>query len=180
MIAKEYSEVLALTRGLVSTTLRETADGFQIIDLLPVLSENLEKALIAYEGGELIAQEWQANMKECLVMTADFVIDMACDVLKLPGKTGAEFKETSELIALVDGLTRSVVAKLPGGLSVAEILTALTENIGGLMVGLDGLNKVGDEFKSDIRSFLKVTVISVIEIAFKVRDAVVPAESPVA
>jgi len=171
MEVKEYREVLDLARGVVATTIRETADGFQVKDLMPIISDNMQKTLVAYEGVNLISVEWKENPEECMFLTVDFAIDTAMDVLKVPAGTPSEFKETKELVVAISGITSSVIAHMPGGIQGAEIIPIVFENFNGIIVGLDGLDKVRGEFNADARSYVKMLATSAIKLAFQVKKA---------
>jgi hypothetical protein len=168
---KEYKDVLDLGKGLVSVTLREAADGFQVKDLLPILTENLAQALAAYEGSNQIGLAWKQDPEACTRLTVEFAVDVAMDIMKIPAGSDAEFKETQELLAAVSGITSSVVAHLPGGFQTSEIIPVVFENFNSIMVGVDGVGKIGAELKKDLRAFIKLVALSAIDLAFKVKKA---------
>jgi hypothetical protein len=171
MSCKEYGEVLDLARGVISETLEQTADGFQVKDLAPIFSENLDKAMLAYTGGSLIAAEWRDHSKDCILLTMNFAIDTACDALRIPATSGLAFQETLELMDMVQGLTMSVLKKLPGGVSPAEGIEIVFENIPGVIKGVDGMGKISEEFKSNIRDYLKCVCTWAVNFAFSLKDA---------
>lgn len=171
MSCKEYSEVLDLARGVISETLVQTADGFQVKDLAPIFSENLDKAMAAYTDGSLIGAEWRDHQKDCIMMTVNFAIDTACDVLRIPVTSGLAFQETMEVMDMVQGLTLSVLKKLPGGVTPAEGVEIVFENVPGVIKGIDGMGKVSEEFKSNIRDYLKCVCSWAINLAFSLKDA---------
>lgn len=169
---KEYNDVLILARGLVSETLAQTADGFQVQDLIPILSENMSKAMAAYAGGELIPQAFKENLKDCIDLSIDFVIDVACDLLKLPaGGEAPQFKETEELVAAVNGIAGSVIKYLPGGIDTQEIMPIVFENFQNILVGAEGVDKIGGELKADTRAFLRLVVHASVDMAFNLKEA---------
>ena len=170
---KELQDVLDAAAGVVESTIEELEDGFQVTDLVPIVSENVDKALAAFENGHLISVAFKDHLKESIQAISHFVIDVACDVLKVGHSTEVKaFKETQELIAAVSGLVASIVDKLPGGFKATEIVPVVYENFKSIIVGVEGVDKVGSEFKGDIRAFLHLTVGSVIAMAFDLKDAI--------
>lgn len=168
---KEYREVLSLAKGVVASALRETADGFQVKDLIPIVSDNLKNVMSAYENAGLIPSEWKADPEACMVLTVDFAVDVAMDILKVPAGTSGEFKETNELIAAVSGITASVISHLPGGISGAEIVPIVFENFNNIIVGVDGADKIKAELSGNVRDFVKLVSLAAIKIAFEVKAA---------
>lgn len=171
MSCKEYGEVLDLARGVISVTIAQTADGFQIKDLAPIFSENLDKAMLAYTDSKLIPAEWRDHTKDCILLTVNFAIDTACDALRIPATNGLAFQETLELMDMVQGLTMSVLKRLPGGITPAEGIEIVFENIPGVIKGVDGMGKISEEFKSNIRDYLKCVCTWAVNFAFSLKDA---------
>ena len=170
---KEYNDVLVLSRSVIKDTIASQADGFQFSDILTVLQVNLDKAMMAYTGGDQIVVAWKEYLRECAVLTAHFLVDAACDVLKLGDpSTDSEFAETDELLAAVSGIIASIMDRIPGGFQASEILPVLMENFQKLLVGIEGVDKIGAEMKADIRAFLHVVVGFAVATVFDVRDIV--------
>jgi hypothetical protein len=172
MIVKEYNDVLVLARGVIQETMKQTADGFQMKDLIPIVSENMDKALAAFAGSELIKNEFKEHLDECIHVTLDFIIDAACDLMKIPEGGAVDFKETGEILAAVNGLAASVIKYLPGGIQSAEIMPILLENFQSIVVGADGAGKVVAEMKGDIRLFFKTVLHSAVDLTFRIKAAV--------
>lgn len=170
MACKEYSEVLALAKGISATAIREGANGLQVVDLLPVISENMKNTIPALEGANKIGQEWADDLEGCILATVDFVVDVACDVLKVQTGTPVEYKETKELLAAVEGIVEGVVKNIPGFTAV-DALNIVTDNFKAIIVGFEGADKIAAEFNGDIRSFLKFVTTSAIQLAFKIKSA---------
>ena len=170
---KEYNEVLLLAGSITRSTIRETADGFQVKDLIPILSNNLDEAKTAFEGSTLIAEAFsKKHLKQTVSVTVAFVIDTACDIIKIgEPASGMPFKEARELITAVSGITSSVISRLPGGFKAAEIFPVVTENFDNIIVGVEGANKISEEFKTDVRAFLQMVVQAAVNIAFDVINA---------
>lgn len=156
---KEYSDVLVLARSLALSAVAEAANGFSVKDLVVIASTNFQNAMTAYEGSNLIGDAWKNYTEECSQLTLDFAIDTACDCLHVPaGAEGASFKETNELLDAVKGITLSIMSKLPGGFKLPELVPVAMENWSALTLGVEGANKIGVEFKGDVRSFIKFVV----------------------
>ena len=176
VVIKEYREVLDLAKGLIASAIAEAKDGFQVKDLVPIISENFKAAMTAYEGFGLIGAEWKENEDECIHLTVEFVIDAACDILKIgPATDAASFKETGEILAAVQGIAQSVVAHLQGGFQTAEIVPVVMENFNSIVVGVEGADKVVGEFKGDIRGFIRLVAIFAVRFAFSLKGAFKPA-----
>ena len=169
---KEYTEVLALAKDVVSSALRETADGFQVKDLIPIVSENLSSVMAAYENSNLIPGEWKANPEGCMILTVEFAVDIAMDLLKLPSGSSSDFKETNELIAAVSGIVSSFISHLPDGIQGVEILPIVLENFNTIIVGVDGADKIKSELSGNARDFIKLVSLAAIKIAFGVKAAI--------
>lgn len=170
---KEYNDVLLLARGVVRDALATQADGFQFTDVFTVLQANLDEAMVAYEGGSQIKDAWQNQLRECVLLTAMFGVDTACDILKVDDLAGqSQFKETDELIAAVSGILSSVISRIPGGLGADDILPIAMENFQKLLVGVEGVEKIGTEMKADVRAFLHMTIAFAVNLAFDVREII--------
>lgn len=171
---KELQDVLDLAKSTVHTTIRELKDGFQVTDLIPIVTENVDEALRAFEGSAAVADAFKLHLRESIAMVAHFVVDVACDILKIGFPTDSDenaFKETKELIAAVSGLTASIIEKLPGGFQLTEAIPVISENFQTLITGIDGAGKIGSEFKADTRAFLHLAIGSVLTIAFDIKEA---------
>ena len=173
---KELTDVLVLARSVVSTTIRELEDGFQVKDLVPIIGDNVEKAVAAYEGSGAIADAFKLHPRQAISAIATLVVDIACDILKKgypdTEPEESELKETKELIAAVSGLTVSIVEKLPGGFKATEIIPIAYDNFQSLITGIGGVSKIGAEFCGDVRAFLHMAIQAVIGIAFDVKEAI--------
>ena len=166
---KEYNDVLILAQGLIVESKNQLEDGFQVKDLVPIFQENTDKALAAYEGRAEAMTVWGTDLEQALLLTCDFIIDTACDVMGIvPLQENAEFPETAELIAAVEGLATSVLSRL-GGISALDIVPIAAENFQGIISGVDGIGKIGGEMKADTRAFLKSIVFSSIRLAFQIK-----------
>jgi hypothetical protein len=156
---KEYSDVLVLARGLAISAIAEAANGFSLKDVIVIASNNYQAAMDAFVGSGLIGEAWKTHTEECSQLTLDFAIDTACDCLHVPaGAEGVSFKETNELLDAVKGITLSIISKLPGGFKLPELVPVAMENWSALTLGVEGANKIGGEFKGDVRSFIKFVV----------------------
>lgn len=170
---KEYNDVLLLARGVVRDALAAQADGFQFSDVFSVLQANLDEAMVAYEGGAQIKTAWETELRQCILLTSLFAVDTACDILKVDDLAGqSQFKETDELIAAVSGILSSVISRIPGGLGADDILPIVMENFQKLLVGVEGVEKIGAEMKADVRAFLHMVVAFAVNLAFDVRDLI--------
>ena len=58
-------------------------------------------------------------------------------------------KELNEVGEAIGGIIASVKEKAAEGLSLPEIVQALTENVGKLMAAVEGADKIGLEFKEE-------------------------------
>lgn len=170
---KEYNDVLLLAGGVVRDGIASQADGFQFTDVLTVLQSNLDEAMAAYVGGDQISVAWRDHLRECVLLTANFAVDVACDILKLDNLQGqSQFKETDELLAAVSGIISSVIRRIPDGVGTEDILPIVMENFQGLLTGIEGVEKIGAEMKADVRAFLHMTVTFAVGVAFDVRDII--------
>lgn len=170
---KEYNDVLVLAGGVIREGIASQADGFQVTDILTVLQSQLDEAMAAYVGGDQIPVAWRDHLRECVLLTANFAVDVACDILKVDNLNGqSQFKETDELLAAVSSIVSSVIKRIPGGLGTDDILPIVMENFQSLLTGLEGVDKIGSEMKSDVRDFLHMTVTFAVNLAFDVRDIV--------
>jgi len=169
---KQYQEVLDLAYSLSVSAKAEMADGFQMKDLLPIVTENFQKALAALEGASEIPAEWKADERGCIEATVKFAVSVAFMLL---GKTGeelpVEFKETKEILLAIDGITRSIVAALPGGITAAEIFPVITDNFESITLAADGAGKVVEEFKSAPRQFVEAIALFAVSLALSLKDA---------
>lgn len=167
---KQYQEVLNLAYSLTCSAKAELANGFQMKDLIPIVSDNFKNALAAVEGASEIPAEWKANERGCIEATVRFSVSVAFMLLgKNDEELPVDFKETKEILAAVGGITKSVVAALPGGIQSAEILPILTENFGAITVAADGAGKVMDEFKTSPRQFIEAVAMFAVALALDLK-----------
>lgn len=175
---KQYYDVLVLARGLVLETKAQLGNGFQASDLVPIVSENFQKAMCAMEDAALIGKEWEEEERACIEATVNFAADIACDLLNIEDAPAIEFKETHEILAAVQSIVKSVVAHLPGGFQASEVFPVLSDNFSAITVASDGSSKVVSEFKAAPRAFIKAVTLFAVDLVFTMKASVVPAIAP--
>lgn len=171
MASKEFNEVLELARGVLHSSMKQLEDGFQMKDLVPIFSENYTNALAAWEGANLIAEEFKTDLKGCISAAIVFSVDVSCDLLHIAESGEVTFKETEELMAAVSGITGSIIKRIHG-ITAVDILPIVFENFSSIVSGVEGADKIGAELKGSPRNFLKAVVLFAVNLAFSIKEAV--------
>jgi len=168
---KEYKDVLDLAGGMTQSAVKAFADGRQWTDVVPIVSENLSKALEAVHGAEKITDAWKDHTKECVKLTTSFVIDQVFDVLNYKNSGTSTFPETSDILNAVEALSTGIVIKSldEDGFEAQEAISVVLENMEPLVKSVDGITKVDDEFRADMRGFLHNVTQRCIDIAFDLK-----------